>query len=86
MGNLIRYFVDCRRGGILLATYELPQPVTAAGAPPQPDRETHEKEAKNNLAQQRLAFPPFDGITFHIRQRQRFVRRRRIKVAAVDTL
>jgi hypothetical protein len=64
----IRYFVDCKRGGWLVATYEFAQAITLAGPPPQPDHELLEMQAKNNLAQERLAVPPFDGITFHIRQ------------------
>jgi hypothetical protein len=67
MSDLIRYLVDCKRGGKLLATYEFAQAETAAGPPPQPTRESLEKDAKANLIQQGLAFPPFDGITFHIR-------------------
>ncbi len=69
MSDLITYLVDCKRRGELLATYELSQAETVAGPPPQPTREALEREAKENLAQQGLAFPPFDGITFHIRRR-----------------
>ena len=69
MSTVIKYFIDCKRGGTLLATYEFSQGDTLAGPPPQPARELLEKQAKENLAQQRLAFPPFEGITFHIRHR-----------------
>jgi len=67
--DLITYFVDCKRGGTLIATYEFSQGVTAAGPPPPPLREKLEQDAKENLSQQRLAFPPFAVITFHIRRR-----------------
>jgi hypothetical protein len=64
----IRYLVDCKRGGRLLATCEFAQMITLAGPPPQPDRGSLEMQAKDNLAEERLAVPPFDGVTFHIRQ------------------
>jgi hypothetical protein len=69
MSDLITYLVDCKRRGELLATYEFAQAETLAGPPPQPASELLEKQAKENLVQQGLAFPPFDGITFHIRRR-----------------
>ena len=68
MNDVIVYLVDCKRGGALIATYEFPQGITLAGPPPAPDREFLEREAKGNLTQQRLAFPPYADITFHIRR------------------
>ena len=67
--DLITYFVDCKRGETLLATYEFSQGVTAAGPPPPPPRESLEAQAKEALTCFGLASPPYDGITFHIRRR-----------------
>ena len=67
MSELIKYFVTCKRDGRELATYVFPQVLTAAGPPPQPTREWLENQAKDNLVTERRAFPPFEGVTFHIR-------------------
>ena len=67
--DLVTYVVDCKRSGELLASYAFSQVETAAGPPPPPSRESLEKDAKENLSQEGLAFPPYDGITFHIRRR-----------------
>jgi len=64
----VKYSVDCKRSGALLATYEFSQGVTLAGPPPQPTRESLENDAKENLAREGVAFPPFEGVTFHIRR------------------
>jgi hypothetical protein len=59
-------YVKCWRGGQLLATYEFGVPGSAAAPPILPDTATLTAEAQTNLANERLAFPPYDGIRFEV--------------------
>ncbi len=59
-------YVDCRRDGKLIATYDFGWPITAVPGP-LPERNTMTSQAKDALTSQRLAFPPYDGIEFVVR-------------------
>lgn len=57
--------VECRRDGKLIARYPLGVPdslVLAAYI----DRQKLIEEVKHNLSNDRLAFPPYDGVTFDV--------------------
>lgn len=62
-----KVFVECRRGSAVIATYEVSVPASLAAPPVMPDREDLISEAKTNLTNQGLAFPPYEGIEFRIR-------------------
>jgi hypothetical protein len=61
-----KIFVDCFRAGEFVVSYDfgIPQPIMP-GLPPDVDQLID--EAKTNLSNDRLAFPPYEGITFKIR-------------------
>ena len=59
-------FVECWSGGKLIKTYDFGVPdAILPGKPPGPDALVG--EAKTMLTNDRLAFPPYDGITFKVR-------------------
>lgn len=55
--------VDCRHNGVLLRTYEIPIFETRIPRP-EPNQHELEAECRQMLARDRLAFPPYSGITF----------------------
>ena len=59
-------FVDCFRGDVLIASYPFGYGQTLEPTPP-PSNESLVVGAKTNLSTERLAFPPFDGIRFVVR-------------------
>lgn len=62
-----KVFVDCFRGGSLLASYEASAKAMLAGLPPEPDFKAFIDEAKVSLASDRLAAPPYEGVVFSVR-------------------
>ena len=61
-----KIFVDCWRGGKLIASYEFGWPIgLLPGAPPERNRLID--QAKSLLTSNRIASPPYDGITFGVR-------------------
>lgn len=66
MNDLITKIVDCRHDNTVIASYPLSYPQTA-GASSTPSRDFLIAEAKSNLATEGRAKPPFEGITFEIR-------------------
>jgi hypothetical protein len=61
-----KIFVDCRRGGKLIASYEHGWPIAVLPVPA-PDRKLLIDQAKSQLTTDRLASPPYDDITFEVR-------------------
>ena len=61
-----KIFVDCRRDGRSLRIYEFGWPIAVVPGP-SPERNKLIDEAKNNLTTDRIAFPPYAGITFDVR-------------------
>ena len=66
MTGLRKVYVKCWRGSQLLATYECATPASQAAHSTLPNRDTLIAEAQANLANDRLAGPPYDGIRFQI--------------------
>ncbi len=62
-----RMVVECWRNGQLLASYPSSLTGTLAGPPPAPDEEGLIDDAKTQLTNEGLAFPPYSGIEFRIR-------------------
>jgi hypothetical protein len=59
--------VVCKHNGEVIATYEFGFSVSSeASSSFDFDREALIREAKSNLSSEKLAEPPFDGITFEI--------------------
>ena len=61
-----KIFVDCSRGGKIIASYEYGWPIGLLTSN-LPDRQPLIDEAKTQLTTDRLAAPPYDGVTFSIR-------------------
>jgi hypothetical protein len=61
-------FVDCVREGKVLRTYDFLVPATIGGPSEVLPTEHFIGEAKYNLSIERLAVPPFNGITFKVRR------------------
>lgn len=60
-------WVRCYQGDALLRCYDFGIGETLNDAAVQPPtRESLEAQAKSNLATERLAFPPYDGITLEV--------------------
>lgn len=59
--------VECWRGGQLIASYDSVLTGTLAAPPPAPDKEQLINDAKTQLTNDRLAFPPYTDIEFRIR-------------------
>ncbi len=59
----MRKVVDCRRHGVLIRTYKFPIVDTRVPIP-EPNQRDLEEECKLLLTRDRLAFAPYDGITF----------------------
>jgi hypothetical protein len=68
MGNHTTTYVDCFRDGKLITTYEFLCPGSLALPPQPPANEKLILEAKTNLTDERLAVPPYEGITFKVRR------------------
>jgi hypothetical protein len=60
-------YADCLRDGKVIRTYDFLCPATLGPSAP-PSNEQLISEAKNNLSNERLAAPPFEGITFQVRR------------------
>jgi hypothetical protein len=67
MSDVLQVLVDCIRDGKIIASYQLGIPGSLI-FDPVIDRPKLEYEAKGNLSNDRLAFPPYAGITFNIRK------------------
>jgi hypothetical protein len=60
-------WVHCHRDGVLLKSYDFGWPESQnPAADVRPSRQSFENGARSNLSMQRLAFPPYDGITFEV--------------------
>ena len=57
--------VHCKQGGKTIRSYDFGYAETAVPSN-LPDREAIIADAKNNLVQERIAFPPYDGIEFEV--------------------
>jgi hypothetical protein len=66
MNDLVTKVVYCLRDGAVIASYPLSSARTVRPSSP-PSGETLIKEAKTNLSTEGKASPPFEGITFEIR-------------------
>jgi hypothetical protein len=66
MNDLVTKIVDCMRDGKVIASYPLSWARTRGPSPPPPRKKLID-EAKSNLSVERKAAPPFEGITFEIR-------------------
>ena len=65
--DMKKVWVHCYQGTTLLRSYDFGVPVPAdPRAFRLPTKEHLEAEAKTNLTTERLAFPPYTGITFRI--------------------
>ena len=60
-------FVDCHRDDKIIATYELGE-VSGLLHGPKPDASELIAHAQTNLTNERIAFPPYEGVTFTIRR------------------
>lgn len=59
-------FIDCLKHGKVIASYPIGIPIALLpGAPP--DTKKLEEEAKSQLTTDRIAFPPYEGITCQMR-------------------
>jgi hypothetical protein len=60
-------WVHCYKGGTLLRSYDFPVPATLNDAAVQlPANASLEAQAKTNLTNEHLAWPPYAEITFKI--------------------
>jgi len=65
--DMRQILVHCFRGDTLLRSYEFGWPETLNDAAvSRPTRGRLEEDAKNNLTNEGLAWPPYDGIKFKI--------------------
>lgn len=67
MSNLKKVFVDCVHDGRVIASYQFGYGETTAPTAP-PTHQSLVAKAKTNLTNERLAFPPYDGIEFKVRR------------------
>ncbi len=60
-------YVDCLRDGVVIKTLELGEPI---GMLPGtlPDQKALEAQAQEALTNDRVAFPPYEGITYRVRR------------------
>ena len=65
MSDVVPVFVDCWRDGKLLASYEFGYGRAQDGSGSPPDA-SFVAEAKDNLTNERLARPPYEGIRFQV--------------------
>jgi hypothetical protein len=67
MSGIRKVWFHCVRDGKRFASYDfgIPIPLAVSKAAP-PTNQKLEDEAKTNLTNQRLAFPPYTGVTFEI--------------------
>lgn len=68
MRDDITIFVDCSRDGKIIMTYDFLCPASLAAPPVLPPNDDFVKQAKTNLTTERLAVPPYAGMTFRIRR------------------
>lgn len=61
------YWIDCTLNGAVIASYPFRVPSSLA-APPTPDHAAMIADAKENLTNQGIAFPPYAGIAFPMRR------------------
>jgi len=59
-------FVDCVRNGQVLAFYQFGYGETLAPTA-RPEHQSLMAQAKTNLTNERIAFPPYTGIEFKVR-------------------
>ena len=59
-------YVDCLRDGDLIASHEYGW-VSGALPSPAPDQQSLIDQSKTQLTNDRLAFPPYQGVTFRVR-------------------
>jgi hypothetical protein len=64
--GVTKIFVDCRRDGKLIASYEYGLPIGLLPGTP-PDTRSLIEQSKSQLTTDRVAFPQYDGITFRVR-------------------
>jgi hypothetical protein len=60
-------YVDCISDGAVFRTYEFGTPILGVPGIPPSDEEL-KAHAETNLTNERLAFPPYDAITFRVRR------------------
>lgn len=64
---MLKIWVHCYKGDALLRSYDFGVGIPLdASALELPTREALETEAKTNLTNERLAYPPYEGIKFKI--------------------
>jgi len=68
MRDDITIFVDCKRDGEVIRTYDFLCPASQASPPVLPPDDHFIEQAKTNLSNERLAAPPFAGMKFIIRR------------------
>lgn len=68
MRDDITIFVDCSRDGNVIRTYDFLCPASSAAPPVLPPSDHFIEQAKTNLTNERLAVPPYAGMTFKIRR------------------
>lgn len=61
-------YVDCLLNGKLIKTYEFGKPIAQLPGAPTDQRQL-EAECQSMLTTDRLAFPPYTGISFRHRER-----------------
>jgi hypothetical protein len=66
MSGLKRVFVDCVRDGQVVASYDFGYAETQGPSMP-PNHQSLIAEAKTNLTNQAIAYPPYAGIEFKVR-------------------
>jgi hypothetical protein len=66
MSSLKQVFVDCMRDGRVIASYAFGYGETAGPSMP-PSHQSLITEAKTNLTDQAIAYPPYAGIEFNVR-------------------
>jgi hypothetical protein len=68
MRDDITVFVDCLRDDKVIRTYDFLCSASLAAAPVVPPNAHIIEQAKTNLTNERLAVPPYAGMTFRIRR------------------
>jgi len=68
MSGVKKIWVHCKRDGQVIASYDFGLAESLGPSSP-PERSALILEAKTNLTNQGIAFPPYDGITFDVRYR-----------------
>jgi hypothetical protein len=68
MTDAVTFIVECLRDGGIAKSYDLPCPIPLSGDFHPPPQSQLINEAKDNLMNERLAAPPFEGWTFRVRR------------------